>query len=258
MKKTLFFAALLFLIQLGFTQDIDDENQSVVSFEAQLVNRYIWRGLDIAGNMPFVHPCIELNLGSEKHAVTLGLWGAYSIGKQFDEELDLYLTYTFKEMFELTVTDYFLYDNSPTGYDLFNYKDGETPHMIEGMIGFAGTEKFPVSLQFAMILYGADARKINSDGTEGGIIYSKYIELGYEKELKGSTMTLFLGAVPDKANEDMGEETFYGTTAPGIINVGCSFEKELKISNQFSCVMNAGIITNPVEKSAFMVVGLTF
>lgn len=241
----------------GFTQS--DSTESPVSFEAQIVSRYVWRGLDIGGNLPFVHPCLELNLGSERHAFTAGLWGAYAIGKNFDEEIDLYFIYSFNEILELTLTDYFVYDGSPSGYDLFNYNSGETPHLLEAQIGFAGTEKIPFTLSFAMMLYGADAVHLNEDGTEAGIFYSKYIELGWEKELNdGSVFTVFGGASADQADTELGEETFYGNEKPAVILLGCNIEKELKLGADFDCIMNISFLSNPSAQSAFLVAGMTF
>jgi hypothetical protein len=237
----------------------DSTSESSVSFETQLISRYVWRGIDIGGNLPFVHPCLELSLGSEKHSFTAGLWGAYAIGRSFDEEIDFYVMYSFNEMIELTVTDYFVYDGSPSGYDLFNYKQDETPHLLEAQLGFAGTEKFPFTLDFAMMIYGADAVRLNEDGSEAGLFYSKYIEFGWEKELSDESLfSIFAGASLDQANTSLGEETFYGNEKPGLINLGCNLEKNLQITGDFSCVLNISFITNPTAESAYLVAGITF
>ncbi len=257
MKYFVLYIGLICFCVSGFSQS--DTTESAVSFEAQIVSRYVWRGIDIGGNQPFVHPCIEVNLGSEKHAFTAGLWGAYAIGKSFDEELNLYFMYSFNEIFELTLTDYFVYDGSPSGYDLFNYNSGETPHLLEAQIGFAGTEKIPFTLSFAMMLYGADAVHLNEDGTEAGIFNSKYIELGWEKELNdGSVFSVFGGASVDQADTELGEETFYGNEKPAVILLGCNIEKELKLGADFDCVLNVSFISNPSAQSAFLVAGMTF
>jgi hypothetical protein len=258
MKKlsvTLLFS--LIFLSLSAQQDTT-ESESPFSFEAQLISRYVWRGQDLGGNRAFVHPSVALNLGNENHAFSAELWGAYALGKHHDEELNLILTYTFKEMVELIITDYFVYDQSPDGYDLFNYRDGETPHLLEAGAGFAGTENFPFSLHAFMMLYGDDVRKINADGTEGRIFRSSYVELGYAKELSFGDMNAFVGFAPDKANEEKGEETFYGNTRPGFVNLGCSFSRELNISKQYSPVLDVSFIVNPASGAAFFTAGITF
>lgn len=256
MKKiVLGFVYIAFVTCLSAQEKQSEEN---VFISAQVVSRYVWRGIDIGGNIPFIHPGIDLELGNEKHSFDFGLWGAYAIGRKSDEEIDLFVTYTFNELLELTFTDYFTYDGSPDGYDLFNYRDGVTPHLLEAQVGFLGTEKLPVSMHFAMMIYGNDARRINADGTQGRIFYSKYAELGYEKEFSNATMNFFIGAAFDKANSDRPEETFYGNEKPGIVNLGCSFEKAILISEKFMPKLEISFISNPSLKTAFMVAGLTF
>jgi hypothetical protein len=253
----------LFIISLFFSLMITAQSDSIssdtiASFEVELTSRYVWRGQDIGGNVPYVHPYLELSTGSEKHNVIFSVWGAYALGKSKDEELTFLASYVYDELLELTISDYFLYDGSPSGYDLFNFSEDETPHVLEAMFGFLGTEKIPISLHFAMMFYGNDARKIQSDGSEGGILYSKYIELAYEMEKGASNMKFFLGIAPDKVNEDRGEETYYATTQPGVVNVGVELLREIKISSGFSCDMKVSFITNPVEKSAFLIAAIVF
>lgn len=255
-KFSLLFLVFLYCIA-SFAQE-DTTESSPVTFEAQIVSRYIWRGMNIGEHNPFVHPCAELFLEHKNHSLTLGIWGAYSLGDKFDEELDFYLVYSFQEMIELTVTDYFIYDGSSAGYDLFNWTDGETPHLLEAGLGFAGTDNIPFTLNVFMMLYGADARKILDDGTEGEIMYSKYMELGWEKEFPDAVLTLFAGASLDNPDEGRGEESFYGNTKAGIINLGCGIEKEILITPQYSSTFNAQFIINPSDESAFLVFGITF
>ncbi len=258
MKKVCFILIFILAYFLSPAQNDDVCSDGPVAISAQLLSRYIWRGIDVGGNLPFLQPSIEVNFGNNQHNFCIELWGSYAIGKTFDEELDVFLTYTYNEVISLTFVDYFTYDNSPSGYDLFNYRNGETPHLLEGEIGFLGTEKLPISLLFSIMIYGDDARRINQDGTEGRIFYSKYAELCYEKTLGEMSMTIFMGAAFDRANIERNEETFYGNEKPGIVNLGCSFIKPVRISENYIPEIEISMITNPSLKTAFIVAGITF
>ncbi len=65
---------------------------------ADLASRYIWRGLNAGGSSPSIQPAIEYTIGSEKHAFSVGTWGAFSTsGIQTTQEVDLYISYTLNE-----------------------------------------------------------------------------------------------------------------------------------------------------------------
>jgi hypothetical protein len=110
---------------------------------------------------------------------------------------------------------------------------------------------------YAMNVYGCDARKINADGTDGGIVMSKYIELGYKKKFENMALTVFLGGTLDNPNRDRGETGFYGNRSNGIINVGCKLAKEIKITEKFSLPIQAQLIANPEQERIYMVLGLS-
>lgn len=237
-------------------------------FSADLVSRYIWRGLQYGGTSPSIQPGISVSKGN----LEFGIWGAYSIGGvNSDEEVDLYLSYTFfKDMLTATVTDY--YFPHETGiYDYFDYNKNTTGHVYEAVLGFNGTEKIPFTFLASVNFYGADASKINSDvnsadfNTKTGILYSNYFELGYSKELKNDIgfsafagFTLTNTTAADSTIGYIGESGYYGGGDAGFINLGFTLTKALKINDNFSLPLTSSLIVNPRDKNIYFVFGLTF
>lgn len=241
----------------GYSQD-----ESPVQLGADVMSRYVWRGVNLGGSTPSLQPWVKYNMKSKdsNHALSLGAWGAYTFSETTGQEVDLYLTYTFKNIISLMVTDYFFpADNSYNNRNnFFEYDKDKTTHVIEGAISFNGTEKIPFTFLFGMNLYGNDARKINDDGSTGNIFMSKYFEVGYKKNIKGVDFNAFIGAALDKPDTDKGELGFYGNKTSGVINLGLKVSKSIQISDKFALPVQASIITNPEAENIFMVFGISF
>jgi hypothetical protein len=256
MKKHITLLTLLIVILplAGFSQD---EKGSSLDFSCDFVSRYIWRGLNLGGNTPSAQPTIGLEFGKNKHAFTLGTFGAWSFGGQQLQEADLYLSYTYNETFTLLFTDYFFPMDDGSGAKYFDYRSASTGHLFEGTFVFEGTEKLPVSLLFAMNFYGADAKRLNPDGTEKGLFMSKYVELGYSTTISEVTTSFFIGAALDQPDKALGETAFYGNRSAGVINLGCKLEKEVKAGNGLVLPLSTQLVFNPEASRVFMVFGIT-
>lgn len=252
--------SLLALLTINFA--VFAQEESPIQIGADLMNRYVWRGVSLGGNSPSIQPWIKYNMisGESKHELAIGTWAAYTFSETSNQEVDLYLTYTFNKVFSVTITDYFfpgLY-SSESRNRFFNYDKDSTAHVFESTFSFNGTENIPFTLLFAMNIYGNDARKINSDGSTGDIFMSKYVELGYKKNIKGVDFNAFIGATIDKPNKDRGELGFYGNETSGIINLGVKAAKTLKISETFEIPVQASLITNPEREAIYLVFGMSF
>ncbi len=268
MRKRVKLWILLFVIicstGVSFAQSDSDGTDSPFSVGTDLVSRYIWRGLNLGGSSPSIQPGIEYGFGSDNHSFAIGAWGAYSLsGVQQGQEADLYLSYTFKELLSLTVSDYFFPDEAVGVHDYFNYKGDQTGHVLEAAIGFSGTEKIPVSVMFAMNVWGADAQKYEEQSgamvATDGIVMSKYLELGYSTDVKGIAMDVFAGVCLDSPNIDLGEPAgFYGQKSAGLINLGMTLSKEVSITDNYSLPVFGSLITNPEAGNIFLVVGFSF
>lgn len=238
------------------------QQDSKLQLGADLMSRYVWRGVSLGGNSPSLQPWIKYNLSASesKHQFVIGSWAAYTFSETSNQEVDLYLNYTYNKTFSFTLTDYFfpgLY-GSELRNRYFNYEKDSTCHLFEGMVSFNGTENIPFTFLFAANIYGNDAHKINADGTTGNIFMSKYVELGYKKNIRGVDFNAFIGAALDKPNKDRGEVGFYGNQTLGIINIGIKASKTLQINEKFGIPVQASLITNPERESIYLVFGMSF
>jgi len=244
-----------------------ETSNRIIDLGCDLMSRYVWRGTQFGGNSPSIQPSIELNYKN----FTLGTWGAYSTGGvHASQELDLYLSANFfKDMFTVTVTDYY-FPSDTANYNFLGY-DSKTGHVLEGGLIFNGTNKIPVTFSAYVNFYGNDAKKIGnnpSDTTtfnkETGLQYSNYFELGYTKSLKGEVeLNAFLGFTlnsPKAAQAStgyIGESGFYADS-PGIVNIGLTVSKGINITKLYALPISASLIFNPNAKRAYLVFGLSF
>ena len=234
------------------------------SFSAgvDLMSRYIWRGTDY-GNAPGIQP----NLALTWKGFELGVWGSYGFGKYSTKindstiiengnyaEFDPYLSYTAR-YFSICFTDYFFPNslNPNLNNKYFNYKSGNTGHLLEGMLCLQGPAKFPLKLMAATMFYGND-KKQKISGTDTSMVsnYSTYLELSYPFNVKSVDATIFLGATPGK-----GIYMMDGSDGFQVVNLGLTVSKTIPITEKFGLPVSASIITNPQAESVFLVFGIS-
>jgi len=253
----LFFISLFFVVNV---QAQEEETESPLTFGADVVNRYIWRGLNLGGNTPSIQPSIEYAIGNT--GLSIGAWGAYSIGGQTTQETDLILSYTLpNEMFTVAFCDYYLPDDMEEN-SYFDYSnDDETPtgHLYEATLSFNGTEKIPLSVMFSMNLGGADAQD-----ADGNVVMSKYIELKYSSSIGGTDFDIFAGAALDKGTEYtvLGttyiEPGYYKQEKAGFVNVGMNVSREIPITDKYSLPVFGSFLINPTSETTYFVFGISF
>ncbi len=247
-------------------QDTTKASDFNLNIGADIMSRYVWRGTQFGGNSPSIQPAITLNYKN----LELGAWGAYSTGGvHASQEMDLYLSYTFlNEMFTVIATNYF-FPSDTAQYDYYGY-DSKTGHVVETGFIFNGTKKIPLTFSAYVNVYGADASAIGSNPNDTvnfnkktGIQYSNYFEMGYSHALNNVDFNLFLGFTlnnPKSSNKNtgyIGETGWYGS-GPGVVNVGITASKEIKITDNYSLPISVSFITNPQAKKVFLVFGLSF
>jgi len=277
LKTALIFFILFSLSSIGVAQsktdkDIEDCEEAEIgnssihfNLGADLVSRYVWRGLQYGGNAPSIQPGICMTW----KGLNVGFWGAYSTaGANESEELDLFISYTFaKDMFTVLFTDYY-FPNDRVPDKFYNYDVDSTHHILEGTVSFNGVEKVPLSVLLAVNFYGADASRIENDpnspdfNKKVGIQYSTYLELKYSTTmLKTIGFDAFVGFnLTNPRQEDtsiayVGEGGFYGSKA-GIVNIGVTFGKEIPLSSKFNLPITTSLIANPVENFYFFTFGI--
>lgn len=273
MKKSLLFLVLiLFLISgnlvaqeekaLAQSEASAEEGEATLVFGADLMSRYIWRGMDY-GNSPAIQP----NIAFSWKGLTIGAWGSYAFAKhsiQINDstiedagnysEMDLYISYTFK-WFTIMAFDYFTINglNPNEGNRYFDYKNSTTGHTVELCLTFDGPESFPMQIMASTLVYGDDKDK-DSTGAYGygdKNNFSTYFEIGYNINLKriGVDLKPFIGGIPFGSS-------WYGPYA-GITNIGLTAKKEIPITQQYSLPVQASLVTNPQAQTVFLVFGIS-
>ena len=231
----------------SFAQTETKENPFSISLD--LASRYVWRGTDFGGS-PSIQPGFEYSF----KGLSIGTWGAFTTNLPGAQELDLYLGYTFlNDMFTLTVTDYFFPDETLANNHYFEYRDNMTGHVFEASFAFNGTENLPLGILIASNVYGADAKRLNEDGSIAGNQYSTYAEISYSFKY----IDVFAGMNLITPDTDRGETGFYGNDL-GFVNIGCTVSKDIKITDSFSLPLSVSLINNPQTEKFFLVATMSF
>lgn len=232
MKKT--FAILAFTCTFASAASAITPSGSL-----ELASRYIWRGTECAAG-----PCLFTSGGLEFGNFTIGAWGAYAFDSSVNE-LDLSLGYTLGN-FTLGLTDYYY----PTLYGMsdkyFNWKSGETGHLLEGTVTYA-PEAFPLTLLWSTMLYGDDR---NDDKPA----FSSYFEASYAYDFgENNSVSATLGASVLKGFYTGYEQTF------SVINIAFSYTKTLEF-DKVSMPLSVSYVLNPEQEKSFLTatVGISF
>ena len=272
-KITLILAVMLMIVLPGSALQAQQghevtgkKSKSEVWLGADLVSRYVWRGMLFGGNSPSLQPYFTYKI----KGFEAGAWGAFSLsGSNYSEEVDLHVSQSFAhKMFTVTLTDYFF--PTDTGcYNYFQYGKNTTGHILEGTFAYNGTEKFPLTVLVATNFYGADAVRTGDDpaspdfNKKTGIQYSTYFELGYPFSWKGIDFNTFIGfnaTTPKKANPAtgyLGETGFYGNGF-GVVNLGFKATKAIPITKKYALPVMVSLMTNPQAGKIYFVFGISF
>jgi hypothetical protein len=239
---------------------------ATLNFGADIMSRYIWRGIDY-GNSPAIQP----NLYFSWKGLNVGAWGSYSfapyrtmvndtVSKNMGNytEMDMYVSYTLK-WFTLMFFDFYIpnsLDANYTGikrYQYFNYDNKTTGHTFEVSLAFTGPAKFPLKVFVGTLVYGNDKAK-DSLGKYSNVNknnYSTYLEVSYPFSIrKIIDLNCFVGGTPFPGS-------WYGLKA-GITNVGITAKKTIPVTKSYGIPVQVSLISNPMTQKMFLVFGLTF
>ena len=234
MKKIVLFALGLVASATTLAQDEKEKVETTVA--ADIVNQYIWRGLD-CGNVS-----IQPTLGIGYKGLSLSAWGNVGVSKDDVKEFDLTLGYT-TGGFNIGITDYWFSvggDDPDNRY--FKYNAHSTNHVFEANIGY----DFGVaSIQWFTNFAGNDGENKN-----GKRAYSSYAEVAVPFKLATCDWTATAGVVPYYS-------TYYGTTGFAVTNLSLRADKEIKITDSFSVPVFGQVVANPCSQKAYLVFGFT-
>jgi len=202
---------------------------------ADVVSSYIWRGLKQGSNEPDIQPAVAYTSG----CLSLGSTGYGNFSGSL-KEIDLFATLAMSPLFSLTINDY----NSifTPGRSYFDYRNGQTDHILEGSFSYAGIATFPLSVAINTVFYGADKK---ADGSQA---FSTYVELNYPL---AQNAKLFLGASLFDSPE------VYDNSRFAIINTGVKISKSIAITDKFSLPIYGILGGNLNTHDVFFVAGFS-
>ncbi len=196
--------------------------QGQVTLGADIVSRYVWRGLDF-GDSPSIQPDLEYSAGK----FTVGTWGAYPFANGTNiNEHDLFASWAVGPLL-LGVTDYFF----PDGGDYFDYKV-EGNHVIEPYISYSG--------EFSALVA---VNALNDPD------HSIYFELGYDRTINTTELRFFLGSTIAKTD-------WYGTAGAALLSVGVIATRNVAVTEQTSVPLSVSYIVNPNAGQTFLLFSL--
>ena len=234
---------VLFICSAGisFAQDLS------LSAGADVVSRYIWRGINV-NDAVNIQPALTLSVSG----FSFGIWGSYSLSNDassntFGQEVDTWLgyTYAFENGMSIgaIVTDYY-FPNAGIKWGNFNNyddQDGAGAHTIETGFLLRGPDSFPLSLSGFMNVY-------NDAGS------NTYFQIDYPTTVAEIPLNFFVGA-SGGSEENPG---YYGTETFNVINVGVKATKSVKITEEYSLPVSVTFLINPRAEISYLVFGLTF
>ena len=177
---------------------VSAQDKVTATASADLVTRYMWRGIDMAGVS--IQP--ELNLAWQ--GLSLDIEGSNPLEKDGGvQDLNVALGYSLYG-FNIGVTDYWTADVDPRNRYFYYGGETECPHQLEANIGY--TCKYG-SIQAYTMVYGNDFK------IDGNRAYSTYIELSVPFKLGGLDWDVRAGVTPFESAGTTYEEVV--TTATG-------------------------------------------
>jgi hypothetical protein len=239
-KKNILALFVLFA-GISFAQDLS------VSAGADIVSRYIWRGLNVNDAIN-IQPALSLSVSG----FSVGFWGSYSLSNNssediYGQELDTWISYSYA--FEngmsigAIVTDYYFANAGIKWGNFNNYDDPEGPgsHTIETGLLLKGPNSFPLSLSGFINVY-------NDAGN------NTYFQIDYPVTVAEVPLNFFIGA-SGGSEENPG---YYGTETFNVTNVGVKATKSVKITEDYSLPVSVTFLINPRAEISYLVFGLTF
>jgi hypothetical protein len=219
----------IFTNVVSLSAQTDPSPKVIVTANVDLVSRYIWRGIDI-GHAPSIQPGIAVQWKEFK----LGAWGAYKMTGEGGQETDFYLSKTVG-FATFAIWDYFSF-NDTTKFNLFDYKEKTTAHLLEAQLLLSGGKILPFNFFTSYFFYGSDLSK------------SLYFELQFEHKYKLADLMVFAG-YQAKGN-------YYASRA-NFVNIGCTVKKMVSVTDRLALPVYFSFIVNPDNKVSYLVVGIT-
>lgn len=209
--------------------------QAKVGFD--FVSSYIWRGCYNANAS--VQPTLGITTGN----FSVTAWGSVDFDGKY-KEADLTAAYAIGGL-TLSLTDYYWTPSSDRYTEKYFRFGADSPHMVEVGAAYNFGERFPLTLAWNTMLFGADR---DNDGKQN---YSTYAEISYPFAVRGVDMVAAVGFTP------WATENMYGTTGFAVSNVSLGATKAIRFSDKFSLPVFTRLIWNPAREDVNFVGGFS-
>lgn len=208
-----------------------------LSYGADVVSSYIWRGQELGGFS--VQPSVTLTWN--KPGISLGVWASTELFERAAAanmtEFDISLSWSPVDALTVGLTDYYLSGNS---YFSGWRWDAEASHGLEAQLAY---DFGPLALSWNTCLTGPD-HKVST----GKRNYSTYVEVAAPFSVGGAECSAAVGACLWEDHFTAG-----GNDKFNVCNISLSVSKQV-----FHLPLMGQVVFNPQTDNAYFVVGLSF
>jgi hypothetical protein len=199
-----------------------------------IYSRYIWRGADY-GNSASLQPALTYTIGD----FSIGAWGSYALTGGYSED-DIWASYSVGPV-ALYLTDYYV-PTTPPSLTFFNYSNKGGAHVVEVGLGYTGPASMPISITGYVNVLNDTSNSI-------------YIQASYPII---SDLSLTVGLTPTKGIYTPADPLHSSrTSGAGLVYVGFTATKTIKVTDSFSIPFNAQYIMNPYSEAAYLIFGIS-
>ena len=214
--------------------------QSDINLSTKLTSQHYWRGMLINKSAN-----VESSIAYQKSGFNAGFWGGYAFNGEYSE-FDWFVSYEFKNGIKLSVWDlYASRDRSSIqDYKYFNLERESSNHLLDASVSYQFSEGFPLNISWSTMLWGRD---LDANDNQR---YSSYLGLSYPMKLREVDVELSLGM-------NVFEHSMYAEKT-NIVQLGASFRKQIKFTEEFQLPIQTEILVNPDQETAHLIVSVLF
>lgn len=248
----------IFIIALSmnsFAQSEDikkNESKSKVNLSVDFSNIHTWRG-QMSVDRECIKPCVEYN----NNNFTIGAWGLYATDNSY-EEVDLYIGYKLGQ-FNFMFYDFYMRAAGDKNKNFFDYSKEAGIHMFDFTVAYTISKNLPLTIMGSATWAANEAsfRNFTNEGPYGELDeFSTYIELSYPTELGNTNIKYILGGAPGKSRHarwfDENGRKHYSDGIFYVVNMGVNISHKIKITDNFSLPISAGLTFNPHQEKMFL------
>ena len=205
-----------------------------VSLGADLVSRYVWRGMDQGSGVS-----LQPSLGLSYKGVSLSAWGNASISELDVEEFDITLGYEIGGL-SVGVTDYFWMGTEA------DYGRYTSDHFFELNLGYTVSEKVPLTLSWNTMFTAGKSAEYDEDGDR---MYSSYFNVGYDFDVHGVSLAPAIGFNPWKSQY---ADKF------AVMDISLTASKSIEFNERFSLPVFSQVVVSPANDKVYLIFGFSF